>query len=71
LSDSDYSNISMDDLIEIKETRNLLLHNNLVVNNLYLQKAGKNKRADGKGVKLKVDQEYIIQSVSTLYQLVI
>ena len=69
--DSDYSNISIDDLIEIKETRNLLLHNNLVVNNLYLQKAGKNKRADIQGVKLKVDQEYIIQSISTLNQLVI
>lgn len=69
--DSDYSNISIDNLIEIKETRNLLLHNNLVVNNLYLQKAGKNKRADRQEVKLKVDQEYIIQSVSTLYQLVI
>jgi len=33
-------------IVEVKETRNLLLHNDLIVNRVYLEKAGKFKRSE-------------------------
>jgi len=56
--------ISFDDdqvnvLNEIKETRNLLLHNNLLVNAIYLLKAGNLAREKTENKKLKLDSNYV------------
>lgn len=49
-------------LIEVKETRNLLLHNNLKVNNTYSAKAGPCRReADHSGF-LPLDKKYVLDS---------
>lgn len=64
----DYNSISselLDKLQELKATRNLLLHNNLKVNSIYLASAGKLFRA-GLNSKLTIDQDYLFQSIVTL-----
>ncbi len=54
-------------LLEIKATRNLLIHNNLIENNFYAQTAGPNKRhPNGNDKKLVIDQDYLYQSLITL-----
>lgn len=54
-------------LLEIKATRNLLIHNNLIVNNFYFQTAGPNKRDPlDSGGKIIVNQEYLFQSLITI-----
>lgn len=54
-------------LLEIKATRNLLIHNNLVENDFYLQTAGPNKRSyKGGNNRLSIDQNYLYQSLDTL-----
>jgi hypothetical protein len=59
-------NDNLNKIKEIKATRNLLLHNNLVVNNIYLEKAGPLQRSKNLGNKLSIDQEYLYQSILTL-----
>ncbi len=59
-----------DHLIEVKETRNLLLHNALIVNNLYLTKAEKCKRADKVGEMLTIDKIYSLQSLNLIYRVI-
>jgi hypothetical protein len=54
-------------LVEIKETRNLLLHNALVVNDLYLTKTNKNGRAIKVNEKLTIDKNYSIKSLQLIY----
>jgi hypothetical protein len=60
----------IDNLVEIKETRNLLLHNNLKINELYLNKAGKCCRANDDDALhekcLKLDYNYIFYSLNIL-----
>lgn len=56
----------IDKLIEIKETRNLLLHNNLIVNRTYIEKAGALKRSDRLEDKLKLDKQYLIEAITIL-----
>lgn len=54
-------------LLEIKATRNLLIHNNLVENNLYTQTAGPKRRNPvGNERKLTIDQDYLYQSLIVL-----
>ncbi|WP_446784798.1 hypothetical protein [Macellibacteroides fermentans] len=55
--------LDIDRLIEIKETRNLLLHNNLIVNDLYLDKTKSVKRAHEKGDAINIDKEYFEKSI--------
>lgn len=55
--------LDIDNLIEIKETRNLLLHNNLIVNDLYLNKTKGVKRAHKKGDVINIDKEYFEKSI--------
>lgn len=50
-------------VVEIKETRNLLLHNNLVVNDFYLNKTKNIKRSERKGEQLLLDKAYVKESV--------
>lgn len=57
----------VDRLIEIKETRNLIIHNNLKVNTIYLSKCADNTfcRADENdlGKSLKLDKKYVYDSL--------
>ncbi|MCK4311182.1 MAG: hypothetical protein KAW88_00425 [Candidatus Cloacimonetes bacterium] len=54
----DDTDLLLDKLIEFKETRNILIHNNLIINYKYLEKTGSIKR--GKlGETLKIDSDYI------------
>lgn len=53
-------------LREMKETRNLLVHNNLIVNSRYLAKAGEKARAKKIGDKIKVDWGYYRESIELL-----
>ena len=62
-----YDSLPIYNLIEIKETRNLLLHNNLVVNQNYLFKAGNQARASRLGSKLKIEVEYLRQTIKYIY----
>ncbi len=56
----------IDYLIEIKETRNLLMHNNLIVNTIYLDKVKSIKRANKIGDTLIIDRKYIIESIERM-----
>ncbi|KAF0218694.1 MAG: hypothetical protein FD174_2787 [Geobacteraceae bacterium] len=51
---------------EIKATRNLLLHNNLVVNDQYLDSAGPSKRESTSGRHLSVNMDYLKRSLDVL-----
>lgn len=63
-------NENIDKLVEMKETRNLLLHNNLVVNNLYLEKTLHYKRATNIGEPIKIDSQYAFESLLLISSLV-
>jgi hypothetical protein len=55
-------------LVEIKETRNLLLHYNLKMNNAYQRKAGSKKRqaSSNSNGYLPLDKSYILPSIDTI-----
>ena len=53
-------------LREIKATRNVLLHNNLVANSAYLELAAQSRRVAKPGDKLKINQSYLTDSVDAL-----
>ena len=50
-------------LREIKASRNLLLHNNLVVNNIYIEKAGPQRRERETSKKLEIDTVYLKETL--------
>lgn len=50
-------------VIEFKASRNLLIHNNLVINNLYESTAGALKRSSS-GRKLEIDDNYLANCLS-------
>lgn len=60
----------LDNLLEIKETRNLLLHNNLFVNEFYLHKTKSVKRADEIGTRIPIDKDYAITSLTLISTIV-
>lgn len=51
-------------LIEIKATRNILIHNNLHINSFYIDSSGEKARA--KNGTLSINQDYLFQSIMTL-----
>lgn len=53
-------------LVEIKASRNLLVHNNLKVNSIYLETAGPDKREKQTGKQLEIDQKYLFRSITIL-----
>ncbi len=60
--------ISLDDFghfFEIKATRDLAVHNSLMVNDLYLKKAGDRSRGE-LGDKLKVRRDYFEEALSAM-----
>lgn len=52
-----------ENLLEIKATRNLILHNNLIVNDIYINCAGKKLRESKIGNRLTIDQTYLFDSI--------
>ena len=60
----------VDYLVEIKQTRNLLLHNDLVVNETYKDKAGRFARSRKMGDQLRIDTAYVGDSLATIKYLV-
>jgi hypothetical protein len=61
---------TVDSLTELKETRNLLLHNRLTVNHRYLSKAGPKARAHHIDERLAIDPEYFAASLKVLHDLI-
>lgn len=51
--------------IEIKATRDLIIHNSGVINEIYLAKVGKKARGE-EGEKIEIDAEYFNHCVATL-----
>jgi|SRR6185436_49000 len=51
---------------EIKATRNVLLHNRGISNDLYVAQAGSKRRAEYEGAKLSVDVAYVHSSADAL-----
>lgn len=58
----------IDHLIEIKETRNLIIHNNLKINKIYLEKCEKNSfcraSVEDMGKTLNLDYQYVRDSIT-------
>lgn len=63
-------NVHLDQLIEIKETRNLLLHNNLLINDFYLNKTKGLKRSQTRGERIVIDKPYAIASLELILNIV-
>jgi hypothetical protein len=59
----------IDAVQEIIATRNLMLHNSLCVNDIYLSSAGPKRRHGSTGSTLQVDTEYVCSSVDALSDL--
>jgi hypothetical protein len=57
----------LNSLLEIKATRNLLIHNNLIVNSFYLETSGPNRREPNTMSKrLEINQGYLFESLVTM-----
>ncbi|MFB9294976.1 hypothetical protein [Persicitalea jodogahamensis] len=70
INESTVAENEMNELLEIKATRNLLIHNNLVENSIYNQTSGPNRRSPvGIERKLVIDQDYLYQALSLLRDL--
>ncbi len=66
---STFINKNGDSLKEIKESRNLLIHNDLTVNSTYRTKAGPRKRSNEIGEKMEIDFQYFTDSLEILINL--
>ena len=66
INDCPLNQPQIDKLIELKQSRNLLLHADLVVNALYLEKAGPAARGKRRGQRLSIDNTYIGDCLVTL-----
>lgn len=63
---SSISEPAINSLLESKATRNLLLHNNLMVNSDYIDTAGPLKRSLNIGTTLEVNQQYLFETIANL-----
>jgi hypothetical protein len=66
IDEDSISEVLFDKLQEIKASRNLLLHNNLIVNSIYKETAGKLIRSPRNHGLLEIDQDYLYNSIVTL-----
>ena len=57
-------------IVEIKATRNLLLHNDLVVNEAYIESAGAKRRSSEEGGHLHIDTQYFLNSIESVHQFI-
>jgi len=55
-----------EELLEIKARRNLLLHNNLIINFIYKETAGNKQSTEPIGRRLKINQDYLFDSIMTI-----
>lgn len=55
----------LNSLLEVKATRNLLIHNNLMINQIYKETAGVNIRNSNTG-RLSITQDYLFESLVTI-----
>jgi|GEM_PF-576065 len=69
IKDTEFENELLDRIVEAKETRNLLLHNDLIVNSVYTEKAGAAARPKSIGEKLSLDAGYISSRISDVESL--
>ncbi|MGD0832239.1 MAG: hypothetical protein ABR907_14960 [Terracidiphilus sp.] len=60
----------IDRIVEAKETRNLLLHNNLKVNHRYITRAGRFRRTEDEGSNLSLTQKYVREVCENLTLLI-
>ncbi len=67
LSINDIGHLYTKSLIEKKERRNLLLHNNLVVDNKYIRNTKCNPRMRGK--KLPITKEYLKETIDSITEI--
>lgn len=67
LSIDNVSNAFSDSLNEKKERRNLLLHNNLIVNNKYIENT--KSSINDRGHKLEIANEYIIETIKEMREI--
>ena len=68
ISENVVSEDELNKLLEIKATRNLLIHNNLIINNIYKETAGIYKRNSHSSNRLFINQDYLFQSLETIRQ---
>ncbi len=61
-----FSQDKIDELREIKETRNLLLHNNLKINEFYKAKAGPNIRQGNSNGFLEINIKYLKRAIQCI-----
>lgn len=66
INDCPFDQPQIDKLTELKQSRNLLLHADLVVNALYLEKAGPAARGKHRGQRLSIDNTYMGDCLVTL-----
>lgn len=67
ISDQIINEEELNSLIEIKATRNLLMHNNLVENSFYKETAGlKRRQPSGMNRRLQISQDYLFESLVTI-----
>jgi len=52
--------------IEFKASRNLLIHNNLIVDDIYIRLAGDKCRSKVIGTKLNIDEHYLLSSINCI-----
>jgi len=62
----DIDQADYDKIIEMKETRNILLHNNLVVNEKYLLKTKGFQRATEINTQIPIDKDYALTSLQLI-----
>jgi hypothetical protein len=68
ISGIDTSDPVFEDYLEIKSTRDVIIHNSGIINDVYLSKAGNKKR--GKiGEQLEIDDQYFNRCIATLKRL--
>lgn len=60
----------MNRFYEFKESRNLLIHNDSIVNTRYLDKCVNFKREIRPGIKLTFEEEYVVESISNMLDII-
>lgn len=66
INDSPFDQSQINHITEMKQTRNLLVHADLVVNSVYLEKAGPAARAKYSGHRLSIDDTYMGDCLVTI-----
>lgn len=60
----------MDRFYEFKESRNLLIHNDSIVNNRYLDKSVNFKRENTLGKEVTFEEEYVVKSITNMLDII-